>query len=689
MFRPAYDQNRDGKTLPVAELPCHTRHMGTNTTVGTGPGEVRVLLVGIDDYSTVDGLRSLRGCRNDIAAARAWLARRFGPRAVVRELLDGEATVTNVTSGFAEHLAAAEPGDGALFWFSGHGTDFADLDGTYAATEPTGRYQALALADGPLLDKELNALLDAVAARGVPTTAVVDCCFSGGATRANDSADTADAADTAMPTLRASRFLPAPRSWRLRPGSRDAAAGHAEPPRHVLLAACRLNESAYERVSGGVVRGVFTQALLEALDGAPADGRLNHRDLLAAAAARVTAHEPGQHPALAPLGAGGPADTPFPGGTPGSTGPYLLRYGGAGWEVDCGAAHGLRAGADNGPEFTVMPGRTATPVQPIVRVHTVQADRCLVTPYGWTPDERQVYPVELSALALAPIGVSVDDTGDPQAALRLREALATAGPGGGPSPLLGLDAPRSEARLTAAVSDGRVRIRPTDDTPGVPDLPLGTASDARRAADCLIHLARWYQARDLAHPMSALSGQVKIEITPWGGSRPLSPDADGILTMPYAHSPEGCREPWVSISLHNTSRRTLWCVLVDLTDSYASHTVLFPGDFVGPGRRGYALDGEPVRLALPESRPVRPGAQVMDWLKLLVADTELNTLPFQFPAWRPGGTASERQTVAGLDGKWRLAPTGHRDAGPAATASGWGTRSVRLRTVVPRVGQAG
>ncbi|MET7650933.1 caspase family protein [Streptomyces sp. NPDC005486] len=660
--------------------------MGTITTVGTGSGTVRVLLVGIDDYSAVDGYRSLRGCRNDIAAARDWLTRRFGSRALVRRLLDEEATVEAVSAGFTEHLARADAGDTALFWYSGHGTDFPDADGAHAFTEPTGRYQALALADGPLLDKELGALLDTVAALGVPTTAVLDCCFSGGGTRANGAADLDDDGGAGAADARTARFLPTPRAWRPRPGSRDAATDYSGPPRHALLAACRLNESAYERRSGGLVHGVFTQAVLTALDDAPADGRLTHRDLLAAAGARVTAQEAGQHPVLAPLKAGSAADAPFPGGTPGPVGQHLLRYGGGGWEVDCGAAHGLRADAD-GTEFTVPEGTAAGPgteaMTGTVRVRAVRADHSLVTPYGWTPDERRVYPVELSALALPPVGVDLDDTGHPEAGRRLREALACAGPGGGPSPLLTPAAAASGVRLRAVVTATGVRIRPPDDTPGVAELPLRTAPDARRAADCLIHLARWYQARDLSHPMSSLSGQVRIEITPWGGARPLTPGADGELTVPYEDSPDGLHEPWVSIALHNTSRRPLWCALVDLTDSYASHTVLFPGDFVGPGLRGHALDGEPVRLALPESRPVRPGAQVLDWLKLLVADTELNTLPFQFPAWRPGGTAADRQSAAGLDGTWRLAPAGHRDAGPATTTARWGTRTVRLRTRVP------
>ncbi|NUO43327.1 MAG: caspase family protein, partial [Streptomyces sp.] len=118
---------------------------------------------------------------------------------------------------------------------------------------------------------------------------------------------------------------------------------------------------------------------------------------------------------------------------------------------------------------------------------------------------------------------------------------------------------------------------------------------------------------------------------------------------------------------------------LDLTDSYASDPVLFPGHFIGPGRTGHALDGAPVRPALPGSRAVRSGAEVRDWLKLIVAEGELNTVPFRMRAWNQwaGGTDEDVLRFG--------APSGGRDLGPAGqgAADRWATQTITLRTVVP------
>ncbi|MFJ2949532.1 caspase domain-containing protein [Streptomyces sp. NPDC087226] len=608
---------------------------------------LNALFVGIDDYPGAP----LRGCVNDVREAEAWLRRQGHVASDIRRLHDGDATLAAVRAGIEQHLGRSGPGDTALLWFSGHGTE----EPTDAPWEGTGRSQALvchdSLGDGgpPLWDTELGALLDGIAARGAHVVAVLDCCHSGGATRTGA-------------TVRAVPWRP----WwsRTAPGGRDGGSQGPLPRRHTLLAACRPQERAHENVLDGHTRGYFSHALLEAL------GKLGpsatYGGLHALAGERVRRLTSLQHPELR----GGEDRLFLSGGrVPGS--PFLLRHTAAGWEVDCGAAHGLRAA---GAEFTLLDG-DGTPRT--VAVREVRTESALVDPVDWRPqpgDRDAVFGVTPSALAFPPAAVSL--TGDP-GVVRLIEA-AVAG-----APMLS----------TAATATGGVPLR-VDAGPGLarvsggagrelPPLPVRSPADADRVVDCLTHLARWQRLRDLVNPDPWLSSLVRITVESTGvGTVRHSADGEIVCSYTADHRP-----PQVMVGVHNDSDRPLWCVLLDLTDSHASSMGLYDGDFVGAGHTGRARRGQPVWLYLPPGRAVVPGAFTRDWLKVIVAETELNTAPFVLDPWSPGvspaaRTGGEPGAAAGL---LRLtAPPGGRDAGGPPQGPGrWGTAQVRLRTEVP------
>ncbi|WP_328945703.1 caspase family protein [Streptomyces sp. NBC_00250] len=623
-------------------------------------GLIYALLVGIDDYPSRIA-PPLLGCRNDIAEARRLLVERMSAsgEAVVRVLLDAEATRESIEDAVVNHLGRAGAGDTALFWFSGHGTQSRAEEEAHLRIEATGRNQALVCVDGPLLDKRLGRLLDGVAAGGAHVAAVLDCCYSGGATRGDG------------PTA---RYAPPAADWDLSgsddapPAARDVSAtGGQGAPRHVLLAAARLDQYSYEGDYDGRRHGAFTHALLGAVRAAgPA---ATYRELLSAADARLRRSGGRQQPVLYPAEPGGPADTPFLGGRVARpVGPYLLRLGAHGWEVDCGAVHGLADGTGlDGTTFTVVPENGPRPGLPMpsVRARAVHAAHTLVEPVDWVPSPTRVYPVALSALPQPPATVSLIASGPGEGLLGpVREGLAAA-------PLLRvLDDPREAADLhfRVEVDGGLAHVRRRDGTPFTEPLPLSGPGDAGRVADCLTHLARWHQIRDLTPGPSLLDGLVRVEISPWGApdGETLPPDGSGEIVCPYTLGPGGLQEPRVSIRLHNRSvDRTLWCALIDLTDSYASHALLYPGHFIGPGRTGHALDGEPVQLSLPPTRPAVPGASARDWLKLIVAESELNIVPYQLDAWEPWASGS--RVMSRVTG-----PTGR-----------WTARTIQLRTVVP------
>lgn len=594
---------------------------------------VYALFVGIDDYPG----KPLRGCVNDARAAESWLRTQTLPTET-QTLYDAQATRAAVLAGIRDHLGRARPGDTALLWYCGHGSRQPTAD----PRTSTGWSEALVCHDSlyaggqPLLqDTELGALLDDIAAGGTHVVAVLDCCHSGGATREG---------------RRGVDWQP----WWHTSATREARPG---PGRHVLLAACRPDQYAHESDLDGRVRGHFSHALLRTLDGLGATA--TYGQVHALAHERVRALGLPQHPELR-----GPENGRFLAGEALDISPFLLRHTAAGWEVDCGRAHGLRA---VGAEFTVL-GDDASRT---VVVRQLRPESALVEPVGWQPgpaERESVFEVTPSASAFTPAAVTL--AGEPGAVHLLSTALAG-------EPLLALGGEGLPLRVDSG--GGWARVSGGGGHP-VPDLPLRSVADAARVVDCLAHIARWHHIRDLANPDPWLSSQVRVTVErTWTGS--LWHSADGEVVCRYTR--DG-REPQVTVRVHNDSNRQLWCVLLDLTDSYASSPHLFEGEFVGAGRAGSARGGEPVWLRLPPGRALVQGAFARDWLKVIVTEKELNLAPFRLPAWSPEAPTGAREVTAG-GGVLRLtAPSDGREAGRVTHGVGrWGTTQVVVRTQVP------
>lgn len=612
---------------------------------------VYALLVGIDKYSE----KPLRGCVNDVRAAEDWLLRQSNLFSKIQMLCDEQATKAAVTEGIASHLGRSGPGDTALLWFSGHGSRKESDDPRSA----NGRSEALVCYDSqqaggqPLLqDTELGALLDGIAGRGAHVVAVLDCCHAGGATRESASGT----------RTRGVAWQP----WWRTAGSRDGGGQGPEPHRHVLLAACRPQESAYEDVFDGWYRGCFSHALLGALH--RLGPTTTYGKLHALAEEQVRSTRPSQHPELRGL-----HDQRFlRGDAAAGMSPFLLRFTASGWEVNCGSAHGLRA---QGAEFTLLPEDGSSALRPprAVVVREVRAESALVEPVGWRPGLREqetVYAVTPSALAFPPALVTL--SGQRDGVRMLSEAIAGA-------PLLSTDGNGLPLHVEAA--GGRARVTGGDGHPLDP-LPLRSTTDAVRVADCLTHIVRWHHIRDFENPDARVSQVVRVIVEgPVVGD--MHRTATGEVVCTYTGD---LQEPQVKVSIHNGWDRPLWCVLLDLTDTYGCSPHLYDGDFISPGQSGMARQGEPVWLRLPPGRSVRQGAFVRDWLKVIVAENELNIAPFRLPAWSPDTSAARGGAVLrGEGGLLRLAPaTASRDAGgPPQGAGLWGTASVVVRTRVP------
>ncbi|MEG4207735.1 caspase family protein [Microcoleus sp. Pol7_A1] len=257
------------------------------------------LLIGINFYfphRLPEGnyYKNLRGCVQDINHVETYLKETFNltPDQIIKltatasdnpnqpqeppELLP---TYENIVAKFKELTAKAQPQDRVYIHYSGHGgrakTIFESLKGSMGLDEalvpcdigqPNSRY---------LRDLEFAKLLEEMVAKELVVTLVLDSCHSGGATREMSGDDRIRGEGFIDMTLRPTDSLVAPlqelaQNWQASTeNSRNITVVNGllpEPKGYTLIAACRDQELAYEKVFEGTERnGALTYYLLKAL----------------------------------------------------------------------------------------------------------------------------------------------------------------------------------------------------------------------------------------------------------------------------------------------------------------------------------------------------------------------------------------------------------------------------------------
>ncbi|HEU5333582.1 MAG TPA: caspase family protein [Actinocrinis sp.] len=683
---------------------------------------VYALLVGINAYS--HPLKPLQGSLNDIERAGRYLATRVRGEGSLKlkELCDADATRSAVIDGFRVHLGQAGRGDAALFWFSGHGSQ-APVPPLLAHLEPSGMLQSVVCADSrrdgvtDLFDKEIAILVARIAARGAHIVLVMDCCNADGTTRLAPTPHGAapPSADDLIPPALTARRVPAladpPALDRLLTELADpvraaryfaAVSARHRRPDHVALAACHAHQSAYEFPFADGRRGVFSHALIEQLEQLGPGS--SYRSLMTGARCYVEGRYPAQLPVLYPA-ADTLADQPFLGGNlkpPAS--PLTMYWADAKWrwEMDAGACHGIDPGTPD--DRTRVAVATEGPLRE-ASVVEVLADRSVIEPAdGWTPDRSAHHPVVVSAVPVPAVAVAVGGGpgDDPATAALIARAINTAAPNHGPSPHLRLvsahDLIAPPELYVSSPHPGSVCIRDAAGHQLAPSAPCTSHTDALAVTSDLEHIARWRRIRDLSNPAPRLEGAVRIEIVSAlsgetvdpRGRDPLSAGADGALTLAYRHirrtpGDDVWLPPRVFIRLRNTSPRRLYCALLDLTDRFKIFTGLFPGDWVGAGYTANAAAGAPVEFTLPRGRAVRPGAEVTDWLKLLICEEPFSSTPFALPALggpaRPGATG--RGVFSGTLDRLGLTVLSRDAEVKGAAARDWASAVLPVVTRVP------
>ncbi len=157
-------------------------------------GIQKAVVIGIDKYDPEGrGGRwvNLDGCANDALSVKQVLESRYGFRDEnIKVLLNSEASRDNILDGFNNLLASCESGDIAVIYYAGHGSQVKNS----MSEEKDLKDETMVPADSYLgakdiRDKELAAVFNKFADKGVILTILYDCCHSGSIGRGSPSAN--------------------------------------------------------------------------------------------------------------------------------------------------------------------------------------------------------------------------------------------------------------------------------------------------------------------------------------------------------------------------------------------------------------------------------------------------------------------------------------------------------------------
>jgi hypothetical protein len=601
---------------------------------------VYALLVGIDEYQSP--VRPLHGCVNDITRVETFLTQRVGSEGYTLEprvLKNDKATRQAVIDGFTGHLGRAGKDDVALFYFSGHGSQ-EKAPPEFWHMEPDRLNETLICYDSrqpgqyDLADKELAQLIADVADKGPHVVIILDSCHSGSGTRAGDS-EGVRRAPTDERVRPIDSYIVTPAAATARAGIRGdtaATSGWTMLPEgeHILLAACRADEEAKEYTLGGEPRGIFSYFLTDTLERTGQSP--TYRDLFKRVRALVRNRAALQSPQIEATDTA-LLDQPFLGGAIAERSPYFtLSYSqGEGWVIDGGAVHGIPAVAGEETTTLVLFPFTSTHEQMrdisgalgTARATEVHPHQSVVevTLHEGKPDPDLTYKAVVTALPLPLLGVYFE--GD-EAGLELaRVALHAVGPGGKPSVLVGeVAAEAAELRLRAADDTYQI-MRPVDGRQLVEDIPKYTKDSAWKAIQRLEHIARWIRINELENPASTINDAVKMEIFRLDAQGAETVVQEAALRLEYTYREGKWVESQFRVKLTNTSTRKLYCMLLDLPQTFG----VFPklpggGVWLEPGAEAWVREGKPIYARVPKKLWKKGLTEITDVLKLIVSTEE-------------------------------------------------------------------
>ena len=606
------------------------------------------LLVAINDYPAP--VSPLLGCVHDLERFRAYLqneSKEFDVR--IRQLVNSEATKSNVVHAFSRHFEAAGPDDVVLFYFSGHGTR-EEANRVFWPIEEDRKlesivcYDSYRIEDGRptfrlLADKEIRYLIGTVAHSSPHILTIFDCCHSGGNTRngfihamGEDIRERRvifrERLSQAFPERRWEEFIFAG-SVALEDAMNNSVDRYLPEGRHIHMAACQNDESAFE-VAG---QGVFTKNLLEVLT--RSQGAVTYFDLQA----RIQNYLRNQFKQTPKTYVAGPDESTL-----------FLRflnkrqeskplYGNVsfneteGWIIDLGAMHGLNGDATVRVEVGEPARFHLATIREIYSNHAgLRFDKALNT--GLDPELS--YKGYSTNIFVAPLNIFLG-IDQPRVRDAVFKSITTS---------LGDQVTFAENTVAAdyvlSENNGEVFLsRPA--APAIPILPpiaITAPTTATIITNYLKHLTQFEFVKNLQNPNTFLFTSDPVEIQFFqkddhGRDERIAIRDGDVVPKFVSHAGER-RGGSIRIKLRNKSDRKLYCALLYLTFNFAVMVKLLKDVVVGlePNAEVWALDGSEIGLTLEEEVVRFNYRESVSTLKLIVStsDFKQQAVRFELPA---------------------------------------------------------
>lgn len=573
---------------------------------------IYALLVGIDNYhpASSPSLRSLTGCINDIKAIEAYLRDRIDKDSewtlvestdVPWILTNEQATRQAIINGFQQHLCKADSNDVVLFYYAGHGSQekapeaFSHLE-LDQYNETLICYDSRTKDNWDIADKELAYLISQVSKNNPHTVVILDCCHSGTGTRD-------------VETVRQAPSDGRQRSWDSFIFANDSVALnelasvnnqgkniklHSFKGKHIAIAACRSNEKAKEYTGeDGQPRGAFSYFLTETLK--KTNGAISYRDLVRNVSALVLGQLKEQSPQVESTNTE-ELNQPFLGGAVGTRPQYFTLSHSKkhnSWVIDSGALHGIPESSKGGNTLlAVFPVGSSTEELHQLNHAVAEAKVTQVLPQISKVEiirdsglsENQSYWAVITSVPLAPLKVYIQgDTGEETGVKLAHVALLKASPNQNPSLYVdAVDSPQ-DAYCTLLARDGQYWIIKDNRSlvAPIPEQRDGIGYNSNRALEAiqrLEHIARWNNILTLESPATSFikPEQVEMSIQILSGQE-VSSSLEGDLEKRVQYSNEGgsWKPPTIQVTLTSKSSRTLYCNLLELTESYGVYLPFF------------------------------------------------------------------------------------------------------------------
>lgn len=612
------------------------------------------LLVAIDAYQAP--ITPLHGCINDVRKLEAFLqGQKDHFELKVKTLTNDLAVKANIVDAFWSHLALAQKDDTVLFYYSGHGTQ-EEADPVFWPGETDKKLESLVCYDGLVMvngspkmnllaDKELRFLIHELEATKAHVITIFDCCHSGTNTRNGSFTNEGNAILERKVVNRQRLSMAFPqRSWSDFIFSdtlpydlikEEGIPALLKEGKHLQMAACQNDESAYE-VAG---EGVFTKNLIDILQ--RCRGNISYHRLQSTIQ-NYLRHQFKQTPKIYVSGDENLLFSSFlnKGTTESEIFGTVSFHQDLGWTLDMGAMQGI------GPNKEIPLEEQSSGTTYNAQIKSVEVGYAQVSIQ--TDSEK---PLDTSLIFKANTGQAGGRNLQIFISPRLIQNQKF-------SPLVDNIGLLSTLHMVQNASEADYCLVDDNDflllthpermeVPLVPKIPMETIAGhgADMTSNILEHLSKFEFVKHLTNPGAFMLRPDHMSIQVFDGER-VVPIKNEELMLEY-HRTELEWGGSIRVKIKNVSNVKLYCAVCYLSFNFGVFTRVLPAGVEGlePGAEAWALDGAPINFKLEPEIVAYTYQESTSYLKVLVS-TEDFTLQLQSLALDdlPGPLQSENGT---------------------------------------------